>query len=68
MKDTIKLTYGQWLMLGFYVKKGSKGTENYSQLFDKSYYTFTQDQVIKKEDLEMYREEMLDREPGCPDF
>ena len=57
MKDTIKLTFDQWHRLGFLIIKGSKGTKTYDPFKLEPYYTFTEDQVIKKKDLEMYVEE-----------
>lgn len=68
MEDTIKLTFEQWHRLGFLVIKGSKGTKTYPYGSKEHYYTFTENQVIKKEQLEVYWEEMLDRASGCPDF
>ena len=57
MEDTIKLTFDQWHRLGFLIIKGSKGTKTHQFGSTGHYYTFTEDQVIKKEDLERYTAE-----------
>ena len=69
MEDTIKLTFEQWHRLGFLIIKGSKGTKTYSYGSKEPYYTFTEDQVVKRGDyLKRYREEKWDMASGYPDF
>ena len=69
MEETIKLTFEQWHRLGFLIIKGSKGTRSYDPFREEPYYyTFTEDQVVKRECLERYREEKWDMASGYPDF